>query len=244
MSTKDPTTNKLASTCLLCSHPLGQDSKDAGWLTCKEHRACAICDKPLQPVDTSMAYQKYEEDLAKDPSSSIDLIHPRCAIVSNRLATLDSDPTLSLKQSTYNYLNAARLMVDPDMNLSILTNENNAMIRCTEFIHTLDFDKLYATLKMMEACVATVNLALAQDKKKLKERAGLRDAEEFKRAMKEAKTSSRPVAEKIDSDEIALGSFMEAYGIKDRKTALRIKKDRDRAINELVKLGMPEKLVT
>src|SRR3954464_2878861 len=88
-----------------CGKPLGAESKDAGWTLCHLHRTCTICNGPLHPIDSSIAYDKYLEDI----SEPFEPIHPRCLIASRRLEHLDSDPTLSIKQSTFNLLNAARL---------------------------------------------------------------------------------------------------------------------------------------
>jgi len=218
-----------------CAKPLGQDSKDLDWRVCKDHRACYICSEPLEPLDIHLAHER----AMKDPDDSIELAHARCLIASGKLATLNSDPTLSIKQSTYDLLNAARLMVDPDMSLSNTTNENNAMIHCSRFIHQMNWDQKYATLKMMEACVATVSLAIAQDRKQLKARASEREEKQAKVAKKQAETSSRPVTSAIDSNyEVSLAEFMKNFNVKDRKVAISLQKLRDKAAKALEAAGI------
>jgi len=243
---------KEYSQCILptCSKPLGAETKDLDYRVCHEHRACSVCGKELLPLDVQIAH-----DRSIEREDSLELAHSRCLIASGRLATLESDPTISIKQSTFNLLNAARLMVDPDMALSIQTNENNAMIRSREFclglvegasVDQLDFDKIYVHLKMIEACVASVSLFIAtQDRKAIKQRADLREAEKFKKAAAEARTSTRPAAKvnkPEENAEIELAKFMEMFSIKERKVALELKRNRDKAITSFVKMGVPQAL--
>lgn len=150
-------------------------------------------------------------------------------------------------------------MVDPDMNLSIAVNESNAMIRsgefCAELLKTsnppgttldkMEFDAIYLHQKMLEACLAAVsNLVAKQDRKAIKERASAREAISVKAAKQqaalEAKTSTRPAGvPATDANEIELSKFMEVFDIKERKVALDLKKRRDKAIEQLVKIGFP-----
>lgn len=249
-------TEKIYDTCIMptCGKTLGAESRDLDYRVCHEHRICTFCGKELQPAEVRICHDK-----AIEKDESIEIAHPRCLLLNGRLtsASLQSDPTISIQQSTYNILNAARLMVDPDMALSIQTNENNAMIRSHEFcqsatkevpnargegfVHELDFDKIYVHLKMLEACVASVNLFIAtQDRAAIKKRADLREVEKFKAAKKEAETSSRPVGKKPDdTKEVELAKFMELFSIKERKVAIELKRNRDKAVEMFVKIGVP-----
>jgi hypothetical protein len=244
------------STCQFhgCGRPLGLPSKDAGWVTCNLHRECSICGSHLTPIDARIAFDKLVEN--NEPTETLELIHSRCAIASRRLESLDLNPTLSIKQSTFNLLNAARLMVDPDMNLAIHTNENNAMLRSREFcdgllvssnpigttVDKMSFDAIYTHQKMLEACLAAVSLLIAkQDRPAIKARADAREAIAFKKATQEAKTSARPVQKAADdSNEVELAKFMEMFNIKERKLGLDLKRRRDKAIDALVKMGIPQ----
>ena len=254
---------KEYSACIVtaCPVPLGYDSREIGWRTCTAHRKCSICGHDLKPLDVQLAHDAVLADLADSPTASktldpLDLIHTRCAIAQGRLGTLESDPTLSLKQSTFNLLNSARLMVDPDMNLSLRTNENNAMIRSAEFcdellltsnalnVDQMNFDAIYVHQKMLEACLAAVSILVSkQDRTAIKARADAREAIAYKSAKQDAKTSSRPVSKlATDNSEVELAKFMEIFSIKERKTALEIKRGRDKAIESLVKIGIPLEL--
>ncbi len=225
-----------------CKKPLGQESKDLGYPTCHEHRSCASCDLPLAPVEIQWCVDKYKEKLEKDPSESFELIHPRC--YSLKKPSLAQDPTLSIKQSEYDYLNLCRLMIEPSMELSAVTNENNAMISANKYVqtlvHNLDFDAAYMHLKKLEACVTEVGLFVAkQDKKELKRRADEREKANEKKAKQEAKTSSRPVQKPADDEhEVLLAAFMARNEIKSRVVGQKLWSDRNKAINGWLKAGI------
>ncbi len=259
MNSNPMPTKKEYSQCIFpgCSKPLGAETKDLDYRVCQGHRECSICGKELLPIDVQIAHERFLE--SRDADDSLELAHSRCLIAQKKLGTLESDPTLTIKQSTYNLLNAARLMVDPDMALGIQTNEKNASIRSREFclglrnpdtegnpsqgLEDLDFDKIYVHLKMLESCVETVSYFIAtQDRKAIKARADLREAEKFKKATTAAKTSTRPAA-KVNqpeaSEEVELAKFMELFSVKERKVALELKRNRDKAIQALVKMGFP-----
>jgi hypothetical protein len=220
-----------------CTKPLGQESQDLGFLTCHEHRTCAKCGLEMRPAEIKWAVDKSIE--SEEPLKCEVLAHARCVILET--PSISQDPTLSIKQSHYDYLNLIRLMVEPDLNLSIQTNEQTAMIQSTRLLTEMDFDHLYVALKKLEACVAQVSIALSQDRKKLKERASERERESFKRAQSEARTSARPSGKPAnDEKEIMLAAFMERNAIADRSIAIKIKRDRDKAILALVAMGIPE----
>ena len=219
-----------------CNKPLGQDTKDLDYRVCHDHRACSICGLELKPSEVQICHDKAIEN-----NESLELAHPRCLITAGRLGTLESDPTIALKQSTYNLLNSARLMIDPDMELSVKTNENNAMIHHSRFIAGKSHDELYAHQMMLEACLASVRIAIQMDKKELKKRADERETLKHEKAKQQAQTSSRPVGKPADaSDEIILAKFMDSFGLKSRAIAKKIKRDRDKGIIALCSMGIPE----
>lgn len=229
-----PTIDSI-NTCIIptCGKPLGHDSKEQGWIVCLEHRLCPICAQPLKVTDVRIAWKRSIEN-----DESIELSHARCLLNSSK-TSLTSDPTLSIKQSHYDWLNAIRLMVDPDMALSISTNENNAMIYHSKFVHEMDWDQKYAHQKMLEACLASISLALSQDKKKLKERADEREKAKYAKATKQAQTSTRPAGKSEDDPaEEILALFMSNFGIKSRAVALKVQKHRDKSVEGLKKMGM------
>ena len=231
---------KPTSECVLCQKPLGQESKDLGYLTCKDHRSCLKCHEPLNAQEVKWCYDTYNE-LVSDgcETATLDLIHPRCVVVER--PTLDKDPTLAIKQSEFDFLNLIRLSVIPDISLSLTTNENNAMIQSSKLIKDWDFDKTYAHLKMLEACVAQVSIAVSQNKEQRKKLEEHRDKEQKKKAQKEALTSSRPVTKSADDiKEEQLGLFMQNFGFKSRKTALTQWALREKSVKGFVACGIAE----
>lgn len=226
-----PTDPKQSGACLYpeCGKPLGHDSKEEGFLTCHDHRACEICSKSLNPRELELCYDVMVEDETK----SITLKHPRCSISNH--PTFEQDPTLSIKQSEYDLLNMIRLMVTPNQELNIITNENNARIQSVKFIQDMDWEQRTMHLQMLEACVASVSSAVKSlDRKKLKEVANEREKVKFKKAEQEARTSSRPVGKPAtDSNEVGLAQFMERYEIKSRKVGQKMLRDRSKAVISL-----------
>ncbi len=224
-----------------CAAPLGHESKENGFLTCHDHRACAFCGLEVSAPEIRNCFSLALDNGDGENSDSIEIKHARCSLATK--PNSEFDPTLTLKQSFYDRLNLARLMVDPDMELAISTNENNAMLRHTTFIACMTHDQLYAHQKMLEACLANVSLAIQTDKKELKKRADVREEKFLKAAKREAATSSRPVGKPADDPvEQSLAEFMTNFGFKSRKLALSKQKDRDKAVEQLMKIGIPSAL--
>lgn len=221
--------------CIVCGKPLGADSKDAGFRTCQDHRTCVKCEKHLNAREVQLCHERVLEDGAS--IETLVLIHPRCESLTH--PTLEQDPTRSIKQSEYDYLNMIRLAVLPDTQLSVVTNENNAMIYEQKLVTSMSFDEKLLHMKMLEACLAQCSIALRQDPKYRKDALQEREKRHIERAKKEALTSSRPVSKPPeDEKEILLGEFMRINQITDRKTAQRVWKDREKAINGWMACGM------
>jgi len=81
-------------------------------------------------------------------------------------------------------------------------------------------------------------LSISRDN--LKKTANERERAKFSKAQKEPKPSSRPAGKAADdSREVELALFMETFGIKSRKVALKLQKQRDKAVEALMKLHVP-----
>ena len=227
---------QLGSQCILCAKPLGSDSKDTGWLTCLEHRTCSVCNQPLTVVDVKLAYSFVLD--SDGATESLELKHARCRVPGPGL-DISSDPTLSVKQSYFDWLNTCRLCIQPDMALSKSTNETNAQVYHARFIEKMTFDEVYTHIGMMEACVMQARLAVSKDKEVLKKRADAREEHKFAQAKRQADTSTRPSGKSSeDEKEVSLALFMTNFSITSRKVALRLQKDRDKSaasLNAIVK---------
>lgn len=222
--------------CVVCLKALGQESRDMRFRTCRDHRACSVCGSSL----TAREIEWCHAHLEGEPIEKLILTHMRCSIVTH---SASDDPTLSVKQSDLDYLNILRLMVVPDSDLNIVTNENNAMIQSARLISSMNFDQKLMHLKMLEACVAQCSVTIRTSPEYRKDLALEKQRGTEKRAKLESITSSRPAGKSLDApEEIALGTFMEMHGLSERTLAKKILSDRNKAINSLVGLGIPEAL--
>lgn len=214
------------TTCIVCQKPLGADSRDAAMRLCHEHRKCSKCEKPLNAREQQLCHDRVIEDNA--PIESLEVIHPRCEALTH--PTFEQDPTRSIKQSEYDYLNMVRLPM-PDIQLSVTTNENNGMIYCNRLVVDMTFEEKLLFERILQAALAQCQIAVHTDPKFKKDALKEREAKHAKEAKKEALTSSRPVTKSPDDiEEQRIGAFMLKYGLTDRKTTLSILRDRDRAI--------------
>ena len=94
---------------------------------CHEHRKCHICNLDLNAREQQWCY-----DHAIESGDDLESVHPRCD--SRAHQSFEQDPTLTIKQSEYDYLNMLRLMIIPDPALSVETNKNNAYVQSTRLI--------------------------------------------------------------------------------------------------------------
>lgn len=240
----------ISRECLTCSKPLGQDSKDLGIRFCHEHRKCSKCSGDLSakeldwclnhsiedyPIEITVKdfLQLYKE---KDPSAILTIVHPRCSAIEHK--TMDQDPTLTIKKSEYDYLNLIRLSFVPNPDLGLTTNENNAMIGCTQLIGQMDFDQKLLFIRMMEACAAQASIAVKQDPKWRKDALTVRENQRQKQAEQEKKTSARPFSKPAtDTEELLLAKFMEDHGVTERKVAMKIRAQIEKAVESMCKMA-------
>ena len=223
--------------CLVCGHTLGQESRDLGWMLCHDCRICSTCKDPLNVRDAKYCLKRYLELLQTDEPPSyrhMDIIHPKCEVLRHQP---------SLNPSEYDYLNLIRLSVIPDLELSLVSNENVAMNMSARLVADMDFEQLSLHLKMLQACEAQVRIAILQHPKYRKDALKERESKHFDKARKEAATSSRPVTKSADdSEEVTLGVFMSQHGLTERSTAKKIFSQARKTIESLTKLGVPEEL--
>lgn len=231
--------------CAICQKPLGSESRDLQYRVCHEHRKCVRCMDDLYPREIELCWARLIEEsteIEKPIGECLEHfrpIHPRCEAVER--ASANPDPTLSIKQSEYDFLNLLRLALIGDPELSVETNENNAMMASERLIKDMDWDATYLHLKKLEACIAVVSIAVAPTRKELKAHIAERESHRARVAKKEEATSSRPVGKKPDeASEVLLAEFMRLNNIQSREAAKKLKRDRDKAILALTSLGIPE----
>lgn len=242
-----PTQDEIKE-CIICSKPLGQESRDLGFPTCHNHRTCVKCELPLNAHEVKLCHKRVQED--EESIDKLILIHSRCLILERRIESSanltessSNDPTLTIKQSEYDLLNMIRLMVTPNVELSDVTNENNACSQNQRLIANMNFEEKILHLKMMEACAAACSISLRTTKEYRKEAFKEREERQKKQAEKQRLTSSKPVGKSVeDKEEVLLGTFMELHGLTERKSAQKIMKDTWKAIRQMTEIGIPEPL--
>ena len=236
MSTLSVVTPLEYTECIVCKAPLGQDSKDQDYRVCLAHRQCENCGLELAASEVRLCHT-----ISIEQSEPISILHARCN--SRFSLSIATDPTLTVKQSYFDWLNTIRLMVEPNMELNKSTNESNALVYHSRFIAEMSHDQVFAHIGMLEACVMQSRLAISKDKELLKKRADAREEVKFAQAKKQAETSSRPTSTSAnDNNEATLALFMANFGIISRKVALKLQRDRDKAAASLAKCGIPSNL--
>lgn len=222
------------SECTLCQKPLGQESRDLGYILCHDCRLCNDCKLPVSP-----------QEITYCNSHSLVVTHARCLIYRDR--ALKDTVAVEVNESLIERNNLARLILQPDMNLSVETNQSNAIINNKRFVCNMNFEELYVHVQVLMALAADCSLMLKQDKGKtvadIKKDLDRKEARKFREATIEAKTSSKPVGKRVQAegeevkglDEIRLAWYMEKFGVTDRKTAIRNSKLRDKAIEGMQK---------
>lgn len=191
------------------------------------------CKEPLSVPELQWALSKH---LTETPDLvGLDVIHPRCAVL-NR--THESDPTRTISQSEYDYLNLIRLSVTPNIELSTVTNENNAWLYSSKLVANMDFEQKSLHLKMLEACRAQVEVAIAQDP--LRRKAYLEERERERFSTSTAKTSKATSGPKLGSKELQLKTFMELHGLTEMVSAEKILNTRNKAVTALMQVGFTE----
>lgn len=236
-------TRQSYTECVICQTTLGSDSRDAGYSLCHEHRKCCMCGESISVPENTACLKASEES----DKSDLEVIHAHCRIArQNEIKKDEIDPTITIKQSEYDFLNLCRLSIIPNPDLNITTNEKSAKLQGLKLIQNMNFETLQKHASMMEACAMQVRLFLNSNPKVRKELSGIRESERLQaqkqQATQEALTSSRPTHKKAnDPVELQLAHFMEIYEIKERETGLKLMKEFNKSINDLMKAKFSEK---
>jgi hypothetical protein len=231
------------SECLICQKPLGQGTKDAQIPFCHTCRNCTECGAPLGPTECRLVVEEADETLKLEGAAEYTIKHSRCSTLHRKNG--DEDPSVLVKQSYLNYLNACRLLIEPNMDLSEETNEKDAEVKCHQApIVSMSFEQKFITLRRMQACVAHLALATRAKMKDVQATLDKKERAKWEAAQKEAQTSARPKSGPPDEKELILAEFQRKNGLNDRASALKILKEREKAINGFIKIGMAEKVAT
>ncbi len=236
--------NPPISECLICSKPLGQATKDAQIPFCHACRNCSSCGSPLGPHECQLVLEEFEENKGNSEVTLKSLVmHARCSSLSRKNG--DEDPSVLVKQSYLNYLNACRLLIEPNMDLSVETNEKDAEVKCfAPPIAQLSFEEKFVVLRRMQSCVAHISIAVRAKMKDVKEALDVKEKKKWEKAQAEAKTSARPTSGPPDEKELLLAEFQRKNGFGDRASAQKVWKERQKAIDGFLKIGMSVNVAT
>ena len=205
-----PVQNKLLrnnhTECVICDKPLGQETRDLGLAFCHEHQNCQFCSEQLDVSELKWCLRKYRDETPVnelDPEN-IQIVHAKCLIASRK------EPTIAVSQSDFDRLNLARLIVWPEKDKSVQTNQNDAVIQSRQLIANMDFEEINLLINRMEAvaieCRITLNSDPQHRKDILTEREkAKRDAERLAQAPK-VKQNNRE-----ESLEIQIKHFTEIH---------------------------------
>lgn len=218
-----------------CGKPLGAESRDLDYRLCHEHRKCYSCQHPLHWKEIHTLLDELTENGSILELERIQ--HARCVLVN--MPNGNEDPSILVRQSYLDRLNQARLLILPNADLSIDTNEKQADILTGPLIAGMTLDQQIVFMKRMEAIVAHVSIALSKNRVRIKEVLEEREKGRAQKAKQERETSSRPVSKSSDDlVEVMLAAFMQRNGIVERKVALKVMRDRMKAIDGLTSVGM------
>ena len=227
------------ASCLICKKPLGAESKDLGYLVCHQHRKCSTCSENLSVPEVKWCFTRFIEDSGDSTGEeldyqSVEITCTKCHSLNHIGA--DKNPAAALKQSEYDYMNIVRLdMIDPDVSLSVVTNENIAMNATSRYVVGMTFEQKSIWLKKLEACVAQAWILVKQDSQYQKNYLAEREKKHYDNARKESLTSTRPSTKTSESsEELKLGAFMQDHALTERKIALKIMRDRNKSVKSLM----------
>jgi hypothetical protein len=183
--------------CLICSKPLGAESKDAGFPFCHEHRKCQRCNEDLAPYEAKAILETFNRSIDKEEKETgetipiekrceyllMDVIHPACRI---------NDPTamVSIRASEYKFLNLIRNLVMPETDCSIELNGIRSIPYGRELVAEMEYDKLARTLERMERISSLIRIAIMQDPDHKKKQ--IADKITFEKAAKAQIASTSP----------------------------------------------------
>lgn len=215
----------LTPTCL---KPLGDLSLQEGYSHCHVCRKCSVCGLDTRPVEIAWCVD-----------NNVVITHARCLTISPSLT-----PAGLPLEAEIDLLNLCRLLIWPDPNKSSTGNEYDAELIVDKLIvHMPNLEDRFLALRKMQSAAARLSLLLRKDSTRIKQELDNREAEKFKSAAIQASTSSKPISKPSDDTyEILLATFMKINSITDRKIGLKKWKDREKAIQSFLNLGLSREL--
>lgn len=215
----------LRSECKKCNAPLGHESKLEGFHLCREHRFCQVCHASLSPTETRIPFQT-------DETHGMFICHIHCSPFAP--SRMIPDSTVEITQSHLDYLNAYRLVLEPQVELSIEGNRQSAALASRRLITEMSPDTLLMLVARTEMFMADVSVALSRKMVSVKAIQSERDAERFVEVEENRNAPSTPkqAKKKLNRDAQAakvldgvLGKDLAMDFMLKMQAALRDKKD-------------------
>lgn len=158
----------------LCAANLHEISSGSGYcLTCAK---CDLCLKQL----TVAEYEWNLRNNAKNEGLPRRMEHPACLRQEERLELASESVTVT--RSTLDKLNAARLLIEPNMSWGIDTNQQDAQFAAQRLMHMMSTEQVVVMLARLESVCAALTLATRKDRKPIEIRIKQKQAEDFKAA--------------------------------------------------------------
>lgn len=149
---------------------------------CPQCAICVICSKPLNAQQYKWAQEQPR------------IAHPVCLA-----SELPRDTaSLTIDQSTFNILNACRLMLEPRRACSESTNVYDAecQLNSSHWVHEMSLEEKFLFLSRLESLAASMSYILSKDRERIKIELNKREKEHFAQAAKQARDTNRPKAER------------------------------------------------
>lgn len=217
--------------CISCQSPLGSETKDAEIILCHKCRLCKSCNRDLS---------KPEIDFCHDHGYPFK--HARCFVIGDTgTEPLPIDHEVQL-------MNLFRLLL-PDSNISETANElkGESAIERIVLVKDMNLEQTFLFMRILQSGAARLSLLTKKDAAAIKDEMAKKAKRQFDEAKRDALVSSSPrklptdnseESQDIRSYEIALGEFMKLNNITERKIGLKKWKERQKAIDSFVALGL------
>jgi hypothetical protein len=126
------------------------------------HQSCATCKYCTHDCGLEIIQKRLKETESGEP---VVIYHDYCH--SKKLEEDFKNKPVIITQGHLDMLNAANLMFRAKLDLSVETNQKEAEWMSNKYIHEMELDEKFITLKRLEAVAAMWSIALSKDKARI-----------------------------------------------------------------------------
>lgn len=212
------------TTCKICKTDLPPGPEYVQW-----HDACKLCKYCNNEVGRDIIEKLIKQS---DGDDKVEIYHFPCH--QQKLENDFKTTPVTITQAHLDYLNSAAQMFEPNMQVSILTNQKLAGNASRKFVHEKTVEEIFMMIRRMEAIAAEWNIALNKEKTRIEnslrdlERVQLKDLQnseervEFEqKRIKKREREALKLSPELRAREKAISAFMKLMGM-DRETAERM----------------------